>query len=149
MMRSVLIALALAAGLGACVQMVVPMQTLAGVPITHPDAEAGVGAAVDRALAARNWVVTERRPGETDATLIGSEFRADITVRYTASSYSVVYRDSEGLDYDGAKIHRHYNNWLNNLRISIEREIIAAPPLAAPAAAPQPQPQQTEEAGQE
>ncbi|HRE43546.1 MAG TPA: hypothetical protein PKY87_06200 [Terricaulis sp.] len=47
-------------------------------------------------------------------------------------AYSVVYRDSQGLDYDGQKIHRHYNNWLNNIRISIDRELIAAPPLAQP-----------------
>ncbi len=128
-MRKLLMAIALAAGLGACVTMIMPMERLENVPVSHRDGEAGVGAAIDRALASRGWVVTDRRAGETDATLIGSEYRANIAVRYNASSYSVIYRDSEGLDYDGQKIHRHYNNWLNNLRISIERELIAAPPL--------------------
>lgn len=129
-MRKLMIVVALAAGLGGCVSMIMPMERLENVAVSHRDGEAGVGAAIDRALQARGWVVTERRAGETDATLIGGDYRADITVRYTASSYSVVYRDSQGLDYDGQKIHRHFNNWLNNLRISIERELIAAPPLA-------------------
>jgi hypothetical protein len=131
-MRKLFAAIALAVGLGACVSMIMPMERLVNVPVSHRDGEAGVGAAIDRALQARGWVVTERRTGETDATLIGSEYRADITVRYSASAYSVVYRDSQGLDYDGQKIHRHYNNWLNNIRISIDRELIAAPPLAQP-----------------
>ena len=139
-MRDVLMALALAVGLAGCVTMILPMERLENVAITHPDGQQGVAAAIDRAFAARSWVVTARRAGETDSTLIGADFRADVTAIYTASSYSIVYRDSQGLDYDGTKIHRHYNNWLNNLRISIERELIAAPPLAAGAAEPAPTP---------
>jgi hypothetical protein len=115
--------------------MIMPMERLENVPVSY---SGDVAQPIERALTARGWVVTDRRPGEIDAALVGADFRADITVAYTQTSYSVRYRNSENLGYDGVNIHRHYNNWLNNLRVSIERELIAAPPAAAPAAA-QPQ----------
>jgi hypothetical protein len=155
-MRAFLIvcAAALAASLAACVSMIIPVQSYEDIQIAqHQKSAEDVGPAIERALAARNWVVTARRPGELDASLIGAEFRANINIPYSATSYSLRYRDSEGLDYDGANIHRHYHNWMINLQVSIERELIAAPPLAAPVAAPaaappepapQAQPEQTQ-----
>jgi hypothetical protein len=144
-MRTLVIALALALGVAGCA-MTQPMMRLENQPVSANSGGAeGVGAAIERALVSRNWVVTARRPGDVDATLVGPDFRADITVPYSATSYSIRYRDSEGLDYSGSMIHRHYNNWVNNLRISIERELLAAPPLTA--AAPQPQPQQDQPQG--
>ena len=141
-MRTFVIAMMLALGVAGCV-MTAPMTRLENQPIgNYAGGAAGVGAAIERALVSRNWVVTARRPGELDAALIGPEFRADITIPYSATSYSIRYRDSQGLDYSGSMIHRHYNNWVNNLRISIERELIAAPP-ASPASQTQPQPQGT------
>lgn len=32
--------------------------------------------------------------------------------RYKPESYSMTYRDSEVLKYDGTKIHRNYNKWI-------------------------------------
>lgn len=136
-MRKFLIALALATGLAACVSMIIPVQTYENISIAQHNKSADeVGPAIERALLSRNWVVTARRPGEIDASLIGAEFRANITVPYSGASYSLRYRDSEGLDYDGQNIHRHYHNWMVNLQVSIERELASVAPLVAPAAAP-------------
>jgi hypothetical protein len=146
-MRKLLIAMTLALASASCA-MTMPIPAYDDIRIGQyrRDAEQ-VGLAIERALVSRNWVVTARRPGELDATLVGPAFRADITIPYSQSRYSLRYRDSHGLDYDGANIHRHYNNWMNNLRISIERELLAAPPMAratSPATTPQPdQPQGT------
>jgi hypothetical protein len=129
-MRKLAIVFAMTAALVGCVSMVVPMERLENVPVSY---SGDVGQPIERALVSRNWAVTGRRPGEIDATLIGAEFRVAITVAYTQNSYSVRYRSSEGLSADGTNIHRHYNNWLNNLRISIERETISLPPAAATA----------------
>ncbi|HRK62795.1 MAG TPA: hypothetical protein PLN53_00270 [Terricaulis sp.] len=147
-MRTFLIACAMALAAAGCA-MTVPMEQFHATIGQHQRSTDEVAAAIERALAARNWVVTARRPGEVDASLIGAEFRADITIPYTATSYELRYRDSQGLDYTGSLIHRHYINWMVNLQVSIERELIAAPPLAAPAAAPAAQPQpETPGAGQ-
>lgn len=150
-MRTLLMTMALALASAGCA-MTIPMPSYDHVNITQFRRSTDeVGAAIERALVSRNWVVTARRPGELDASLVGPEFRADITIPYSASAYSLRYRDSQGLDYDGENIHRHYNNWMNNLSISIERELLAAPPAAAPVAAPAalPQPQDQSGAGQQ
>ena len=145
-MRALLVAVTLALASAGCA-MTMPMPNYDHQNITQFRRSTDeVGAAIERALVSRNWVVTARRPGELDASLVGPEFRADITIPYSATTYSLRYRESQGLDYDGENIHRHYNNWLNNLTISIERELLAAPPAAptapaAPAVTAPPQPE--------
>jgi hypothetical protein len=49
---------------------------------------------------------------------------AVVDVRYSATSYSIVYRDSTNLDYRGDQIHKNYNGWIQNLDRDIRNELL-------------------------
>nr|WP_256834309.1 hypothetical protein [Pseudomonas oleovorans] len=53
----------------------------------------------------------------------GRDHQAEITIPYSASSYSIRYRDSQNLGYKNGKIHRNYNKWIHNLDRSIQQEL--------------------------
>lgn len=92
-------------------------------PIVGSAADGHFSDLAERALAARGWQVTGKRDGAIDASLhVDPQTRADITIVYTATTYTFEYRGSEGLNYSRGRIHRHYNNWINNL----DRDIQAA-----------------------
>lgn len=48
---------------------------------------------------------------------------AQVDIRYTTTSYSITYRDSKDLNYDGSNIHRNYNNWIRNLDQAIKQQL--------------------------
>ena len=48
---------------------------------------------------------------------------AVVDIRYTPERYSISYRDSEVLLYDGSMIHRNYNKWVQPLSERINLEI--------------------------
>lgn len=92
-------------------------------PIVGAAANGHFSEIAERALEGRGWQVTGRREGAIDASLnVNAQTRADITIVYTAATYTFEYRGSEGLNYSRGRIHRHYNNWINNL----DRDIQAA-----------------------
>ena len=43
--------------------------------------------------------------------------------RHTRKSYSIEYKASDNLRYDGQKIHSNYNGWIQNLDKAIKTEI--------------------------
>jgi hypothetical protein len=91
-------------------------------PIVGSAADGNFAPIAERALTERGWRVTARRDGAIDASYaVDEQHRADITIAYTAASYTIEYRGSEGLGYSRGRIHRHYNNWINNLDYDIQR----------------------------
>jgi len=48
------------------------------------------------------------------AALISGGMSATMEVRYDTRKYSITYKDSRGLDYNGSQIHRIYNSWVQN-----------------------------------
>ena len=48
---------------------------------------------------------------------------AKVDITYTTESYSVVYKDSHELLYDGKEIHRNYNNWVLQLSDRIRLQL--------------------------
>ena len=48
-----------------------------------------------------------------------------VEIPFSASDYSILYLDSDEMDYDPDKqtIHRKYNGWVNNLRLMIDRQL--------------------------
>ncbi len=71
-----------------------------------------VGEALAAAARYKRWTVEEVEPGYMKAQIVVRKHFAAIDIRYTASTYSITYRDSEVLKYDGKKIHRNYNKWI-------------------------------------
>ena len=48
---------------------------------------------------------------------------AVVDIRYSPESYSISYRDSAVLLYDGQVIHRNYNKWVQLLSERIQLEL--------------------------
>jgi hypothetical protein len=112
-------------GFGAYAAQPQPLYNVSNSPIT-PAFHKDPAPIIEQALSGRSWTITARRPGAIDATISVRTHRADITVSYTATSYSIVYRDSENLDYKDGAIHPNYNRWIGNLDFDIQRALLAA-----------------------
>lgn len=82
--------------------------------------------AIIRAAAQRGWDARKVKDGVVDATYSKREFSVTVTVTYTANSYDINYKDSDGLKYDAEAqtIHKNYNSWVKNLQESINRELM-------------------------
>src|SRR4051794_10880462 len=71
-----------------------------------------VGKAIIRAGAALGWNMQETAPGQILGTLNLRTHMAAVNVNYDARSYSIRYKDSSNLGYDGTNIHSNYNGWI-------------------------------------
>jgi len=83
------------------------------------------------ALQRRQWTVERADQGQILASITRRSHEAQITIPYTASTYSIRYRDSHNLGYSDGKIHRNYNKWVLNLDRSIQQEL-RSPSLPIP-----------------
>jgi hypothetical protein len=48
---------------------------------------------------------------------------AEVDIAYTTTTYSINYKDSRGLDYDGSNIHSNYNGWVQKLDRAIAGQL--------------------------
>jgi len=81
--------------------------------------EAQVGKVIEREAFKLGWIVERKRPGRMVASLKLRSHWAVVDITYDASQYSIHYKESEQLEYNGEKIHRNYNNWILNLQRKI------------------------------
>ena len=80
-----------------------------------------VSDAIKRAGAGLGWQMSETGPGEMEGTLHLRSHVAVVSVTFDTKKFSIFYKDSTNLDYDGTRIHKNYNGWVQNL----ERAILA------------------------
>lgn len=71
--------------------------------------------AIVRAAVSLGWIPKIVQEGEIVATLNIRSHQLVVTIFYDAKEYSIKYKDSTNLMYDGKKIHRQYDNWTRNL----------------------------------
>jgi hypothetical protein len=83
----------------------------------------GVRDAIVRAGKGLGWQMEDVAPGRLVGTLRLRSHVAVVDIDYTLSNYSIKYKDSQRLLYDGQTIHRNYNNWIRNLDRAIQREL--------------------------
>lgn len=121
MQRKILAFLAivlLAGGLVACrsatVYNVVNDQFTAEAP-SLADAEK----AIKLAGASLGWQVKQASPGKLIATLPIRTHVAVVDITHDTKQFSIMYKDSTNLDYDGSSIHSNYNGWIQNLQKAI------------------------------
>ncbi|MDH5190251.1 MAG: hypothetical protein OEW89_03265 [Gammaproteobacteria bacterium] len=76
--------------------------------------------AIIKAGVHRGWKMREVKSGHIIATLDRSNYMAQIDIKYTEKKYSLTYKNSRGLNYDGTNIHRNYNNWIIYLDRAIQ-----------------------------
>jgi hypothetical protein len=108
---------------------------VAGTP-PGADATAYVHEAIVRGVQSRGWVVAQDAPGVVVATIHKDKYFATVDIPYTAADYSIIHRESApDFKFDGQRIHKHYNHWVDRLKASIDAALIGPGAPGAPGAA--------------
>jgi hypothetical protein len=84
---------------------------------------ADVEKAIMRAGGGLGWQIAQRAPGQMEGTLVLRTHRAVVDIAYDTKSYSIKYKDSTNLEYDGTNIHSNYNGWIQNLDKAIRTQL--------------------------
>nr|WP_287410804.1 hypothetical protein [Pseudodesulfovibrio sp.] len=74
----------------------------------------------------RGWMMSTVKPGLIVATLNIRNHQAVVDVTYDESTFDITYKNSRNLKYDGEKIHRYYNGWIEYLEQDIQAHLTAA-----------------------
>ena len=111
--------------IGAC--RAAPIYNVESAPLNAPPTAtlADIQRAIIRAGSTRGWQMTPVEPGHVVATYARRDFTTSVDIRFTTQSYSITYKDSTGLNYDGTEIHSNYNAWIHNLQTDIQNQVAA------------------------
>lgn len=85
--------------------------------------EADVQKAIVRAGSGLGWDMKVNQPGHITGTLHLRTHMAQVDVKYNKQNYSINYKDSDNLQYDGKIIHKNYNGWVQNLDRAIKVQL--------------------------
>ena len=86
-------------------------------------------AAILRALQERTWTVDGEEANTIVASVTAGGHTATAGINYDDLTYSIKRLESSpGLKFDGVYIHRRYNQWINNLRRTIDKQLLLATP---------------------
>jgi hypothetical protein len=112
-----------AVGLAGC--RMAPVMDVVDAPVVEPSGGQKLTAdqvkiAIERAGATLGWQIKEVQPFLLQGTLVLREHVAEVNIPYSAQRYSIVYKDSKNLQYDGKNIHSNYNGWVQNLDKAIK-----------------------------
>ncbi len=127
LLLSVFLALSLVACTGAPIRNVPESRINTSKAVSMEE----VQGAIKRAGAGLGWRMADDGPGKMIGTLNLRRHTAVVDVVYDTSMYSIVYKDSNELDYRPARkdgqptIHKNYNSWVTNLDNAIQRELAA------------------------
>lgn len=102
-----------------------PVYNVTDAPVAAPRNATNddVKKAIIRAGSALGWQMKETAPGQIVGTLNLRKHMAVVDIPYSTKSYSIKYRDSAELDYDGSHIHKNYNGWIMNLQKGIDTQL--------------------------
>lgn len=90
---------------------------------------AQIESAIVRAGTRRGWVFSGAGPGHLVGNVdVRGKHHATVDVFYDQSDFSILYKDSQNLNYDAStkQIHPNYNSWVRLLADEIRAEITAA-----------------------
>ncbi len=79
--------------------------------------------AITRAGTTLGWQIQDNGPNAMVGTLKLREHIAVVDIPYSARQYSIIYKSSHNLNYDGATIHSNYNGWVQNLQKGINSQL--------------------------
>ena len=79
--------------------------------------------AIITAIKGQGWGIQSKKGNHIVAVLFVRQITATIDIKFNKKSYSITYKDSTKLNYDGTKIHRNYNTWIQNLDNRIQTEL--------------------------
>jgi len=114
---------AMALVLAACVASIAPIHNVSGQPIAinRPASMDEIGKAILAAGASSTrMAMTQVRPGVIHATRLGTKGRMGIMeIKYDTKQYSITYKDSQNMNYNGQTILQPYNDWVESLNQAI------------------------------
>lgn len=79
--------------------------------------------AIIRAGASLGWQMKSKKSGHIVGTLFLRKHVAVVDIKYTKKDYSITYKSSQNLNYDGVNIHKNYNSWVQNLNRQIQAQL--------------------------
>jgi hypothetical protein len=102
-----------------------PVYNVESAPVVtnKPASAQDVEKAIIRAGAGLGWQMIAKGPGRIEGVLALRTHRAVVDITYDAKKYSIKYKDSQDLNYDGTNIHRNYNGWIQNLDKGIRAQL--------------------------
>lgn len=77
------------------------------------------GKTIKLAGASLGWQVKQAEPGHLIATLPIRTHVAIVDITHDTKQFTIMYKNSTNLDYDGTNIHSNYNGWVLNLQNAI------------------------------
>jgi hypothetical protein len=81
--------------------------------------------AIIRAGSSLGWIMKPAGTGSILATLNLRKHVAVVDIKYNTKTYSILYKNSQNLDYDGVNIHSNYNGWIQRLNQTIQAQLSA------------------------
>lgn len=69
------------------------------------------------------WQMKKVKQGHIVGTLNLRKHMVQVDIRYSRSSYSITYKNSSEMRYDGTNIHSNYNSWIQRLDNSIRTNV--------------------------
>ncbi len=85
---------------------------------------AEVEKAIYRGAVDKGWTVRHLAPGRLEAKIEIRTHMALVRIVHDTKTFSITYKDSRNLGYDGTLIRRNYNRWVRNLKQSILRQAV-------------------------
>jgi hypothetical protein len=78
-----------------------------------------VTTAIKQAGAGLGWQMIDKGPGKIEGRLNLRAHIAVVSITFDTKNFSIFYEDSTNLNYDGTRIHKNYNGWIQNLEKAI------------------------------
>lgn len=114
-------------GLAACRSA--PVYNVEEMAIVSTSGKAVSAAEVKKAIivagSSLGWQIRPVKDGEMVGTLMLRDHMAQVDIKYSPKSYSILYKDSTNLKYDGTNIHSNYNGWVQRLQQTITAQLAA------------------------
>jgi hypothetical protein len=80
-------------------------------------------AAILQAGASLGWQMNDAEPRLIVGTLNVRDHMVQVDVPYDRRTYSILYRDSANMNYDGGNIHSNYTGWVQRLNAAINSRL--------------------------
>ena len=104
-----------------------PVYNVEQAPLNAPQSASlsQIGKAIKVAGAQLGWQMHDVSPGRMVGKLYNRSHVAEVDIVHDKKSYSIRYKDSVNLKYDGTTIHKNYNSWVQNLQKAITAQVLA------------------------
>ncbi|MDJ0611397.1 MAG: hypothetical protein QNJ67_20650 [Kiloniellales bacterium] len=103
-----------------------PVENVDSAPLNVPEGVSleRIKKSIMRAGFKRDWEMTEVGPGHLVAQVeVRDKHTAIVDIYFDRKTFSISYKDSRNLGYDGENIHANYNSWVQFLKEDIQKEM--------------------------